>query len=286
MPITHLLHPRTGAVLLFDEAPDILEEEGIQPAEAVQAIIKDLGKPSFNVRPSDLVPSMNCRRQRVWMETHDYGVDPLGEEDPMEGDFWHKALGTQEIEVPGDGARAEVCGVPMRGRLDWPPTERIKDLKTTKPFWVAKTSTKEEKAAGAFWAYAKIWEPKTYDNDIEKWQYQLSVYAILWSKKTGQPAPKMGRVWRRYGGVKGENGRYKRFDFPLLTEEELERKIGPWMRSLQEGLKKAEAGDTDAWKTLPADGREFKKGDGTLWACARCPARGPCGEADGGDWAF
>ena len=78
MPVKWLLHPHTGAKLSFEEAPRILEDAGIMPSYAVEAVIKEYrdDEPSFFVRPSDVQPTFTCRRQRVWQATHDYGINP------------------------------------------------------------------------------------------------------------------------------------------------------------------------------------------------------------------
>ena len=282
MPVKWLLHPGTGERLSFEEAPARLDCDGLMPSFAVEAVVRQHkeSKPSFNVRPSDVSPTMACRRQRVWETNHEYGANPLVIESMTEGSAYHTVLGTQEIEVPPRSPKNEwiglpVCGVPMRGRIDWLLPDRIDDLKTSTPFWYPRFPTKEMKAKDpTLRAWCEIWQPKDED-EIAKWVIQQSIYRVLLIK-SGLQAPIMGRVWRRYSGVKGEKGRYKRFDFTLLTEEELEAKVGPWVRGLAEALSKAESGDIGAWRTVPADGREFIGSKGNRWACDRCPARKEC----------
>ena len=65
MPVGWLLGPK-GERVDFDSAPAWFEDRGIMPRYAVEAILADLDrKPSFHVRPSDVVPKFTCRRQRV-----------------------------------------------------------------------------------------------------------------------------------------------------------------------------------------------------------------------------
>ena len=282
MPITHLIHPKTGARLDFAKAGAILEEDGIMPASAVDAIIASIGedKPAFNVRPSDVVPSMECRRQRVWMATHDCGANPLEMEVMLEGSALHAYYGAEEITVPKDGVRVDICGVPMRGRMDWLDKHRITDLKTSTPFWKVTYPPKPLDGSLKAKPFADIWEPDAKE-DIAKWQIQLSIYAIL-LRKSGREAPSMGRVWRRWAGVKADKGRYKRFDFPLLSEAELEARVGEWIMDLADWLNEAKT-DVDAWKHAEPDGRSIVGSRGNLWKCERCQLRAEC-DATGGEW--
>ena len=290
MPIKWLLHPKTNKPLSFEDAPSILEEEGLMPSYAVQVIIDENNgeDPSFNVRPSDVQLGFTCRRQRVWMTNHDYGINPLDAEGMLEGSALHEQLGAHEIVVPlpkftdqniNDFAngitineRENICGVPMRGRIDWLFDDRIEDLKTTTPYWIGKYPPKGSENR---WPIATIWEKDSRDvEDIEKWKIQLSIYSCL-LQKSGQEAPSRGRVWRRYGGVKAEHGRWKRFDFDLLTEEQLEAQVGPWVRELAVGLTAAET-DPDAWKNIPSDGRSMVGSKGNMWQCDKCPFKEAC----------
>jgi hypothetical protein len=100
--------------------------------------------------------------------------------------------------------------------------------------------------------------------------------------KEGKSSPAKGRVWRRYSGVKADQGRWKRFEFMLYDEAGLERVVGPWMRKLSEGLTEART-NVDAWKSMPADGREMV-GKSGMWKCNRCPLREPC-DANDKNWA-
>jgi hypothetical protein len=282
MPVTHLIHPVSKKPLLFHEAPAVLEAAGVMPAYAVEAIVREHAgqEPAWNVRPSDVVPAMVCRRQRVWETTNDYGVNPLEAEGMLEGSAFHSAMGSMEVDVPtpvkGEERRLEVCGVPMRGRIDWLHPDRIEDLKTSAPFMVPSFPTPAEKAQGAR-VGVRIWEPK---DDEAKWRVQLSIYRVL-LEKDGIAAPTKGVVWRRYAGVKPENGRWRRFEFNLLDEAGLEREVGPWIRSLAGGLTAAR-GDEYAWRSMPADGREMIGSRGNQWKCDRCPLRAACEDNDKG----
>lgn len=293
MPVKYLLHPLKGTKLTFEEAPKVLEDDGVMPSYAVEAIIRDYqdDKGSFHVRPSDVSPKFTCRRQRVWQSTHDYGVNPLDAEGMVEGSALHAQLSSQEIMVPqfqdkvheevermcGDMPyRLEVCGVPMRGRLDWLFPDRIEDLKTKTPFWAVKFGPKGSGEK----PFAYIWEPKSDDDDIATWRLQLSIYRLL-LEKSGRPAPSRGRVWRRYSGVKSDKGRWKRYDFTLLSESELEAEVGPWIRTLQEGLSKAEVSDPEAWRGVPADGKEMVGNRGNQWKCDKCELRRECEAVEG-----
>ena len=295
MPVTHLIHPIKGTRLEFADAPRVLEEDSVMPSYAVEAIIAEHRdeKPAFNVRPSDVAPAFVCRRQRTWMATHDYGINPLEAEGMLEGSALHEQLGTHEISVPephfsreldGDGNqivyedRIEVMGVPMRGRLDWLFPDRIEDLKTKTPFWAVKFGPKGSGER----PYAYIWEPKSDDDDIKGWQLQLSIYRIL-LLKSGQEAPAMGRVWRRYSGVKADKPRWKRYDFPLLDEAGLDAVVGDWVRGLSEGLSAAEVKDPEAWRGVPADGLAMVGSRGNKWCCERCPAscKKACDDVEG-----
>lgn len=296
MPIRFLLGPQ-GQHVEFEDAPGWFEALGIMPSYAVQAIIESAedSKPSFNVKPSDVNPAFNCRRQRVWQATNDYGVNPLDMEAMLEGGALHKAFGSMEVDVPAQNVldvtpegqlpvskpnRLDVCGVPMRGKIDWLTPDRIEDLKTTTPFWIARFATKEQKLKDpTARPWAEIWEPKDDTKDIENWQLQLSIYAILLAK-SGKHAPTEGRIWRRYGGVKADKPRWKRFDFALLSEDELDARVGDWIRGLWEGLQASQS-DDHAWKGVPADGREFIGSRGNLWACDRCALRDLCFKQDG-----
>lgn len=281
MPVKFLLHPHTGARLEFADAPRILEDAGIMPSYAVEAIIREYAdnKPAFHVRPSDVSPAFVCRRQKVWQATHDYGVNPLEAEGMMEGSALHDQLRTHEIEVPSTvhekQQRFEVCDVPMRGRIDWLFDDRIEDLKTSTPFWITRYGPKGSKTR----PWVDIWQPKDVNNDVEKWQIQLSIYRIL-LEKSGGKAPLMGRVWRRYSGVKADKERWRRFDFPLLDESQLEGVAGEWMRGLRDSLMEAEV-DIDAWKKAPADGKAFVGSRGNQWACDRCQFRKDCEAVEG-----
>lgn len=283
MPVCYLLHPKTGCRLEFKDAPSRLEAEGIMPSYAVEAVIReyqdDVG--SFHVRPSDVTPSMTCRRQRVWMSTHEYGVNPLEVEGMLEGSAFHSQLQTHEIEVPeqipDSEKRLEVCGVPMRGRIDWLFNDRIEDLKTSTPFWITKYGAK----GSGVKPWVEIWQPKDED-DVAKWRIQLSIYRVL-LEKSGREAPLVGRIWRRYSGVKADKPRWKRFDFALLNESELELVAGEWMRVLRDGLAEAEVNDPEAWCNMPADGKAFVGSRGNQWACDKCPkdCRSACEAKEG-----
>jgi hypothetical protein len=263
------------------------------PSYAVEAILREYAdeKPAFHVRPSDVSPIFICRRQRVWMSTHDYGINPLEAEGMVEGSALHAQLGTHEIEVPertysrevdGDGnqivyeERLEVMGVPMRGRIDWLFEDRIEDLKTSTPYWAVKFGAKGSGERASTY----IWTPKDDGaSDVKNWQIQLSIYRIL-LEKSGREAPRMGRVWRRYSGVKSDKGRWKRFDFPLLNEAELDVVVGDWVRSLSEALAKAEVADPEAWRDTPADGRGMVGSRGNYWKCDPCPLKRQCFDLD------
>ena len=294
MPAAFIIHPESGESLSFEDAPQRLDNDGLMPWFAVKAIIERYAerKPSFNVRPSDLTPSMECRRQRVWKESHPHGINPLEEEYPVEGGALHEAYGTAEIDLPSkkEGERILVMGIPMRGKMDFMPIDAFEDLKSTTPYWYPRFATKEQKAADpTLRPYAAIWEPSDYSSDIEKWQFQLSTYRVMAIKDglfAEETAPKIGRVWRRYGGVKTDKPRYKKFEFPLLSEEELDARIGDWARTLRDGLTTAAGGDAEAWKTMPADGRQITSSRQGLWKCNRCPLRNECDAFDGSWEAF
>jgi hypothetical protein len=294
MGVKYLLHPQDGRRLEFSEAPAILERDGVMPSYAVEAIIREYAdeKPAFHVRPSDVSPMFVCRRQRVWMSTHDYGINPLDAEGMVEGSALHAQLRTHEIEVPtqqlegrplkdGGGysikeTRLEVMGVPMRGRIDWLFEDRIEDLKTSTPFWAVKFGAKGSGERASTY----IWTPKDDGaSDVKNWQIQLSIYRIL-LEKSGREAPSMGRVWRRYSGVKSDKGRWKRFDFPLFNEAELDTLVGDWVRSLSEALAKAEVADSEAWRDTPADGRTMVGSRGNYWRCDPCPLKARCFSQD------
>jgi hypothetical protein len=291
MPVKWLLGPK-GEKVSFEEAPAWFEDRGIMPSYAVVAIIQGYAdeRPAFNVRPSDISPKFTCRRQRVWMATNEYGVNPLAEEAMLEGSALHEQLGAMEIEVPeryfsrevdanaeqvvyGD-ERLPVCGVPMRGRIDWLFPDRIEDLKTSTPFFITKYGAK----GSGIKPWVDIWLPPE-DDDVQNWRIQLSLYAVL-LQKSGKDAPTRGRVWRRWSGVKADKVRWKKFDFDLLTEAGLEAAIGQWARDLHASLKEAEGGNVDAWKTTPADGREMVGSRGNMWRCEPCPLKTACFKLD------
>ena len=296
MPARWCIAP-DGSKVSFEDAPAYFESRGIMPSYAVKSVLGDTeGEGSFNVRPSDVNPKFTCRRQRVWMAGHDYGMNPLQAEGMLEGSGFHSQLGAMEIEVPSqpttnllfvgsDGEivdkngpnRLEVCGVPMRGRIDWLFEDRIEDLKTKTPFWAVKFGAKGSGER----ACAYIWEPKSDEDDILGWTIQLSIYRVL-REKEGKPAPTQGRVWRRYGGVKADQPRWKRFDFPLLDEAGLEGVVGEWMRGLSKGLTEAKL-DSEAWKLVEADGREMVGSKGNYWQCDRCPCKSQCFTLEGLD---
>lgn len=285
---------KDGERVDFEAAPAYFESKGIMPGFAIEAILREIQgkKPAFHVRPSDVVPSMTCRRQRVWEQTNDFGVNPLDEEPTLEGDFWHRGLGTAEVKVPlpkyiehpVEGStidvspqRLPVCGVPMKGKIDWLTPTLITDLKTKTPFFYAQYAPKGSGGR----PFVVLWEPDP-KVEIEKWQLQLSIYAVL-LEKSGQTPPQHGRVWQRNSGVKWtEFVRWRRFDFPLLTEIELDRKVGDWMRVLQRALDAAKT-DPEAWKQAPADGLAFVGKRGNKWACDRCPLRIECNNLEGMD---
>jgi hypothetical protein len=283
MPVTHLIHPLTKKPLAFHEAPERLDHDGVMPSYAVEAIVREYihQEPAWFVRPSDVVPSMVCRRQRVWEATHDFGINPLEAEGMLEGSAFHSVMEAEEVDTPeraqGEDRRLPVCGVLMRGRIDWLRMDRIEDLKTSTPFMVPRFPTPAEKAAGAK-VGVRVWEPP---DDEDKWRIQLSIYGVLLMKE-GKSSPAKGRVWRRYSGVKADQGRWKRFEFMLYDEAGLERVVGPWMRKLSEGLTEART-NVDAWKSMPADGREMV-GKSGMWKCNRCPLREPC-DANDKNWA-
>jgi hypothetical protein len=227
------------------------------------------------------------------MTSNEYGINPLDVEGLVEGSAFHSQLGAHEIEVPtaytqrGLGRvttdeeleamrsapdRLDICGVPMRGRIDFLFEDRIEDLKTSTPFWASKFPPKG--SADRF-PIIYIWtKPERDADDVAKWQIQLSIYRVL-LEKSGQSAPAKGRVWKRYGGVKPADGRWHRFDFDLLSEAELEAKVGSWIRSLYKGLQASQA-NAEAWKDVVPDGQSFIGSRGNLWACDRCPAKDPC----------
>jgi hypothetical protein len=301
VPAAYVIGPK-GERLTFAEAPQVYEDAGLMPHYAVQALLGEGERqPSFNVRPSDVNPKMTCRRQRVWMTNHDYGVDPRALEAMEEGTALHDRYGTQEIEVPikhpidtyGGHAliinkhpeRLPVCGVPMRGRIDFLFPERIEDIKTSTPFWIPRFPSKEAKLADpTLRPYADIYVNASFEeDDIKNWKLQLSIYRVLLEKE-GKPAPTKGRVWRRLAGVKADTpGRWKRFDFDLLDEAGLEAEVGPWVRELQVALTAAEAGGTDAWQLASADGKEMTSSRKGLWKCNSCPAKDACFRHDGMD---
>jgi len=286
VPAKWVVRPGGGPNLTFEEAPKHYEEAGLMPSYAAERLLAgaEEAKPAFNVRPSDITPRFACRRQRVWQTTHDYGVDPLALEAMEEGSALHAAYGAMEIEVPEQvygrvdfketQRRLNVCGVPMRGRIDWLFPERIEDLKTSTPFWIARFPTKEQKLVdSSLRPFADIWIPKDQDDDIQDWKIQLSIYRVLLEKE-GKIAPTKGRVWKRWSGVKDGKKRWTRFDFDLLDEAGLEELIGPWTRELARGLQAAME-DPEAWKGVPADGREMVGSRG-MWKCDPCPLKEAC----------
>lgn len=274
MPVKWLLG-KDGERVTFDDAPAYFEREGIMPAFAVKAVIREYegDKPSFHVRPSDVNPAMRCRRQRVWESNHDFGVSPLELESMMEGTALHNFFGTDEIEVPAADAkpeRLEVCGVLQRGRIDFLHPDLIEDLKTATPFWITKYGAK----GSGIKPWVDIWLPDPAA-DIASWQVQLSIYRVL-LEKAGQPAPTKGRVWRRWAGVKADKARYQKFEFALLTEAELDARVGPWMRQLDGWLQAASKGIEEAWQSAAPDGLKFVGSRGNRWCCDRCPLKTQC----------
>lgn len=276
MPVKFLLHPKDGRRLEFAEAAPVLDRDCDIPPAVTALVIADLGgETQTHVRPSDVVPAMTCRRQKVWMSANEYGVNPLERWPMIEGTAIHKALATQEIEVPGNGERVEVCGVEMRGHIDNVDGDTIEDYKTKSPFYITKYGPK----GSGVKPWVEPWEPDLA-KQIDDHKHQLSLYGVL-LRKGKDIHTTYGRIRRIYRGMKADKGIFKTIKFPLMTEAQLEVEVGPWMRELDNGLKMAEIKDPEAWRTIKADGREFIGSRGQLWACERCSLCKQCEEESG-----
>ena len=274
MPAYWLTHPVTGEALKSDTVVARLAKECDIPAAVTKLILAGMEGhgAQTNPRPSDFPMHMTCRRQLVWMAANPYGVNPLQAWPMIEGTAIHNALETQEVEVPGDDKRIEVCGVPMRGRIDLIEGHEIVDYKTKSPYF----STKYGAKGSGVKPWIAIWEPDQ-DSIIKDYQDQLSICGVLLAKGKDIHCTH-GRVERIYRGVKAKDGAFKTYRFPLLTEDQLERTIGPWLRAFYQGLQDAQ-NDANAWKAMPADGRQFQGRQG-LWKCKDCVCKGPCDDTD------
>lgn len=275
MPVKWFIGPK-GERVEFTDAPVKLERLMDVPQAVTILVINDLQKNQrqTHVRPSDLPMHMTCRRQKVWEAANDYGVD-IRECWPMqEGTAIHNAIGTAEIEVPGGGARATVCGVEMRGRIDDIEGDTIVDYKTKSAYF----STRYGAKGTGVKPWIAIWEPDEV-NVIKDYQHQLSICGVLLAKGQDVHTTK-GKVHRIYRGVKAKDGAFKTYRFPLLTEERLEREIGPWLRVFSIALA-LNATNPEKWKDVPADGQKFVSTKGAKWACDRCPLREECDQQEG-----
>jgi CRISPR/Cas system-associated exonuclease Cas4 (RecB family) len=191
----------------------------------------------------------------------------------LEGTAIHKALATTELKIPGDGKRVEVCGVPIRGQIDLIEGDTIVDYKTKSAFYITRYGVKGSGTK----PWVDIWEPEE-ENSIGDFVDQLSIYGVI-LRKGLDIHTNYGKVHRIYRGVKPDKGAFRTFLFTLLTEEELENKIGPWLRSLAVGLTTA-TNNSNAWKDMPPDGRGFISSRGAMWMCDKCQLKEACFSKD------
>lgn len=262
MPARWLIHPNTGAKVGFEEAPALFERLGILPTLVTNALIAELKGDEGGefVRPSQLTPKLTCRRQEVLHRHGEYGENPLRLWAMHEGTAIHQYLKTEEVRLPPEG-RLEVVGVPMKGTADV-SGEDIVDIKSKSPYIAYNYKEKR----------TYVWEPP---DGAEEHKYQLAAYGIL-REKAGLGRARRGVVWRVWRGVKSEQKGWTKFEFPLLTEEQLEEEIGPWVRDLARWLKQGKEDLEGAITAAAPDGRKFFSERKGYWKCNECELKTRC----------
>jgi hypothetical protein len=247
MPIVGLVSPKTGEKFSIEEGIKHFEEEGIMPAEAIQAMLNSAaGHGGFHARvsPSICDPETTCRREQVLKRFLDYYLDPFVIWNAQEGILWHdifefagKGLEgwKQEVVLPPDDALAENVirdpddasltyeifpGIFMRGRVDKhdDPFTTITDFKTEN--W--------PKTYGKSNIPSKDWGEKKAKRD---WPIQLSLYAFMLEAKLGKLPEKLF-VWRMYRGSREKTLTFRKFEVPLLSKEMVWGEIGEHVTSL------------------------------------------------------
>ena len=165
----------------------------------------------------------------------------------------------------------------MRGRMDLASPEAITDYKSVSPYWHIKYGPKGSGVKPT----VGIWVP---DDEPEKAQVQVSIYNLLLPE--GQRRGR-GVMWRVYRGVKSNVPAWRRYEFPLLTEAQLEAKCGPWVRQLAEWLGQANElygrgeDTTRIVDSIPAEGMKMQRRDGSRWNCETCALRERCEKLTG-----
>jgi len=277
MPIIGLISPKTGMHYSIKDGIKHFEEEGIMPAEAIQAMLNSAeGHGGFHARtsPSIADPETTCRREQVMKRFLDYYLDPFIIWDAQEGILWHdifefagKGLEDweQEVKCPPDiytnddgdllpGVSIDEAdgkpvyeifpGIFMRGRVDKHdvPFTTITDFKTEK---FPKT-------------YGKSNIPKTDWGEkkaVRDWPLQLSFYAFMLDASLGK-LPQRIFVWRMYRGSREKTLTFRKFEVPLWSKEMVWAECGEHLTSLARYLQEALMIHQD--DTLPVKDRQEK----------------------------
>lgn len=287
MPAVGFTKPGHPGKLSFEEAPKWYAENTEVPAEAIALLAKlekDARRFGLGLSPSGADAETTCIRQLAIKKFLDYLVNGVKEWQATEGTIWHAAF--EAVAPAQDGWQREVL-VPdfMEGADNIPlqrdPLSGSLELEVFDGIWMNGKVDKlrddfteiedfKTKAWGG-WKDRKtgMWKIRHYPPDMGA-HLQLNLYRRMVEVCTGVNPSKL-TLRRMYRGARDAEQAWKKFDIPVMSNDELEARIRPHIERGQEAFamlrqividnpnaskKELQPLLIEGIKTLPLDGRD------------------------------
>ena len=302
MPLRYIIHPLTGEMLIPEEAPGILEEEGVMPAEAVQAVVEDRsgGGPVWPyLSPSYCIPENTCRRKLLMQRTLECDINPMSYEGANEGTAWHDFMEKQptlegwhkEVWLPdqdgADDSHPQVRVIEHKGRkvrqLEFFPGLWMRTrIDRASPDWSRLYNHKTSRWPKGYYDEKKGRVPKTDYGDRDargSWAVQGNLERRAVELLRGTKVEELW-VWRKYRGSQILRFSYRKFPVQVWTDDRLWGEIQEFVQGLLPVLQLASETEHEEdflklAKSLPMDGKDKNMFNG--WLCRDgCPFREQC----------
>lgn len=277
MPVVGFRHPQTGETIPLDRAAAIFEDEGVMPADVVQAMIDDIqhGTHARGIRlsPSLLEPNTHCRRQIVGERYVDIVADPYSLWAALEGTLFHWGMVEAGKSIPDWKAGVRLPGSVSDVTKSMRITDGVAELELFPGIFISGEADRikdTHKADGMGPAFelvdhkttryrAKELGPDLLQKNKDEWAVQVNIYRYLYEDLTGRTCSNLF-VWRTYRGSYDHTRTFRKFPIALISREALWAQIGEWVTSLRDYLLEADKIQNDRMalenlvKSIPMDG--------------------------------
>ena len=286
MPLAGFECPSTGDTIDIEAASEYFEDNGIVPAEVIDAIVlADIKSSTLrsgtHLSPSIADPESTCRREVVIKRFLPYFPLPYQSWLADEGTAIHAYLQQAGATIANNKSKFEVRlpteehrnlvdvtrtedgvlevsilpKIPMSGQID-----RVTQLSN------GNVDITDYKTKGYPWTYKKDADPVDYSSgEAKKAQIQLNFYRFMYEKLFGVKVENLW-IWKIYKGSRKRNKTFTKIPVPMMTLHDLAIKASPHLLSLGEMLLNAESLTDKPEKlekyiaSLPMDGEKMFNG--------------------------